>query len=233
LSANSACGWLAYATFWHGPMSVIPCGRALGWLTSSPTLGRRSHRRGRGCPDGPDDQDSTAAAIAFSTSRPKPPTRLARLRHTASQIPQETRDSCGIFPSGAMCRRLAVLSAHDVDRHPTPPSVAGVGHGSEPRWLTLLTSPSRVVSSVSRTSTSVRVVLFASPGRSLGRSARSGACVVATSAMGDRRARQPQGAPSQQGRMNPHPSQRSWEVSQRISVSQLGHGSVRSATIRG
>ena len=38
-----------------------------------------------------------------------------------------------------------------------------------------------------------------------------------------------QGAPSQHGRIQPHPSQRSWEVSQRIKVPQLGQGSVRSA----
>jgi len=41
-----------------------------------------------------------------------------------------------------------------------------------------------------------------------------------------------QGAPSQQGRMYPQPSQRSWDVSHRIRVSQLGHGSVRSAIPR-
>ncbi|CAM3548521.1 hypothetical protein [Dermacoccus barathri] len=42
--------------------------------------------------------------------------------------------------------------------------------------------------------------------------------------------RQPgQGAPSQHGRIQPQPSQRSWEVSQRIIVPQLGQGSVRSA----
>ena len=38
-----------------------------------------------------------------------------------------------------------------------------------------------------------------------------------------------QGAPSQHGRIQPQPSHRSCEVSQRIWVPQLGHGSVRSA----
>jgi hypothetical protein len=42
-----------------------------------------------------------------------------------------------------------------------------------------------------------------------------------------------QGAPSQQGRMYPQPSQRSCDVSQRIRVSQFGQGSVRSATAKG
>jgi len=42
-----------------------------------------------------------------------------------------------------------------------------------------------------------------------------------------------QGTPSQHGRMYPHPSHRSWEVSQRIKVLQFGQVSVRSAMEQG
>jgi hypothetical protein len=38
-----------------------------------------------------------------------------------------------------------------------------------------------------------------------------------------------QGAPSQQGRIQPQPSHRSCEVSHRMCVPQLGQGSVKSA----
>jgi len=56
---------------------------------------------------------------------------------------------------------------------PTPPSVAGVGHGSEPPWLTHRIDSTRAVSTASRTRTVVAVVLSANRGRCSGRSARS------------------------------------------------------------
>ena len=73
----------------------------------------------------------------------------------------------------------------DCSTVPTPPSVAGVGHGSEPRWLTHLTGSTRAVSSVSRTRTVVTVAPCASRGPCCGRSARSGGSAAGTSAMPD------------------------------------------------
>lgn len=64
---------------------------------------------------------------------------------------------------------------------PTPPSVAGVGHGSEPRWLTHLTGSTRVVSSVSHTRTVVMVAPRGNPGPCCGRSAGSGGSAAETS----------------------------------------------------
>ena len=64
---------------------------------------------------------------------------------------------------------------------PTPPTVAGVGHGSEPRWLTHHTGSTRAASSVSRTRTVVMVAPRVNRGQSCARSARSGGSAAGTS----------------------------------------------------
>ena len=68
---------------------------------------------------------------------------------------------------------------------PTPPSVAGVGHGSEPPWLIHLTGSTRAASSVSRTRTVAMGALRVNRGRCCARSARSGASVAEISATPD------------------------------------------------
>lgn len=74
---------------------------------------------------------------------------------------------------------------HDRSIVPTPPSVAGVGHGSEPPWLTHLTVSTRAVSSVSLTRTVVMGAPCASLGPSCGRSARSGGLAAGSWGMPD------------------------------------------------
>jgi len=148
---------------------------------------------------------------------------------TCRQIPPETRDSCAI----CLVERCVAASSQSRLMRPTvnPP---------RPPWRVLVTDRSHDGSLTSEAVQGLPTLSVSQEPAPRARSSRawavlrkigkSGASGAATSATAEKPTPQPQGAPSQHGRIYPHPSQRSWEVSQRISVSQLGQGSVKSAT---
>ena len=75
-----------------------------------------------------------------------------------------------------------IRSLHEQTSRASPPSVAGVGHGLEPRWLTHRTGGTRAASSVSHTRIAATGARPVNLGRFCARSARGAASPVATSA---------------------------------------------------
>lgn len=134
-------------------------------------------------PEPPLLQDEVAVA-AESTHVPDRVTRAATTRTTEAAKPIHHMTSL-VMRTSSPAVRYEYAQPGDWSISPTPPPVAGVGHGSEPPWLIHLTGSTRAASSVSRTRTVAMVAPRVNRGQYFGRSARSGASLGAISATPD------------------------------------------------
>jgi hypothetical protein len=135
-----------------------------------------------------DQQRRSAICCTSSTTDPKPVTHplLAALRAaTLARICRRSR----FTDRGGGDKAGPIRSSGESDTAPTPPPVAGVGHGSEPPWLIHRIGSTRAVSSASLTRTVVTVVLPANRGPCSGGSARGVGSPAGTWATRDRRCR--------------------------------------------